>query len=133
MAKALSRRVIAQYVAGQLLADGNQHDLAEQLAAYLIESRRTKELNVIMRDIQFQLSQQGYVTGTVTSAFALVDSTKAAIEAYAKKHTGAAHIQLDEKVDERVLGGVRIDLPGYELNATVAHHLLRLKTEYKKA
>lgn len=133
MTKALSRRSIAQYMAKRLYDGTALSELVNQLAGYLIESRRTKELGVIVRDIQYELSKLGYVTGTVTSAHELSAATQKALETYAKKQTNAKQVRLDAVVDPTVLGGVRLHLPGQELNATVAHHLLRLKTDYKKA
>lgn len=132
MPKVLSRRSIAQYVAQELLRGASRPQLARQLAAHLIESRRTKELDVIMRDIQYHLAQLGHVTGTVTTAHRLEAATKALIEQYVKDQMNATDVQIDAVQDSRVLGGVRITLPGYERDATVARQLHRLKTEYRK-
>ena len=132
MPKVLSRRSIAHYVASELLKGSSRTHLARQLVAHLIESRRTNELDVIMRDIQYHLAQQGHVTGTVTTAHALEAATKVQIEQYIKDQMNANDVQIDAVQDATVLGGVRISLPGYERDATVARQLHRLKTEYRK-
>lgn len=129
----LSRHDLAEHFVNELLAGASIKKLSRQLAAYLIESRRTKELNLMIRDIQYVTAEKGHVMGTVTTANELSASMKKSIEAYAKKQTGASHLELDAVVDETVLGGVKLDLPGQELDATIARQLTILKTKYKKA
>ena len=133
MARKLSRRDLATHFVEGFLAGTSVKKLSRELAAYLIESRRTRELNLLIRDIQYYLAEKGYVIGTVTTAHELSAATKKAIETYAKKKSGASKLQLDPMIDETVLGGVKIELPGRELNTTVARQLTILKTKYKKA
>jgi len=133
MARKISRRVIATHIADELIKGTSQKKLTKQLAAYLIENRRTNELNLMVRDIQYYLSEKGYILGTVTTAHELGATTKKAIEAFAKKNTGAKHIELDSIVDESVLGGFKLDLPNKEIDTTIARQLTILKTKYKKA
>lgn len=140
MAKMLSRRAIARYASEQLLASTDSAAtsawLVPRLAAYLIASNRTKELESILQDIQGNLAEQGFLTGTVTVAHELgaaTDATLRAVETYALRATGAQNIHLDTIIDPAVLGGIKLELPGRELNATIAHQLQRLRTECQKA
>jgi len=133
MARKLSRRALALHVASHLVNGKPQKEVARQLAAYLIWSRRTKELNMIVRDIHFYLAEQGHVSGTVTSAHELSAATLKEIKAFAKEKTGAAHISLETTVDPALLGGIKLEVPGYELDSTIARQLTTLKTRYKKA
>jgi F0F1-type ATP synthase delta subunit len=133
MARKLSRRSLALHVATHL-ADGKpQKKIVQQLAAYLITSRRTSELNLIVRDIQFYLADQGHIAGMVTSAHDLSAATLKEIEAFTKDKTGAKQVSLEKSIDESVLGGIKLELPGYELDTTVARKLNVLKTRYRKA
>lgn len=132
MAK-LSRRAVTEHIAEQLLAGAPQRKLIEQLAAYLIESRRTKELNLMVRDIQYYLADKGHVSGTVTTAFELSQATKDALNAFAKAETNAKQVNLDTIVDPTVLGGMKISIPGKELDTTVSRKITLLKTRYTKA
>lgn len=133
MARKLSRRSLAKYVATHL-ADGKpQKDIALQLAAYLIWTRRTRELGVIVRDIQFYLAEQGHIAGTVTSARDLTTTTLKAIESLAKEHAGAKSVSLDTRIDADLIGGIKLEIPGYELDTTIARQLTILKTRYNKA
>ena len=133
MAKKLSRRVLAQYYGEELLAGKDQSVLAQQLGAYLIDSKRTKELELIVQDIEFYLASKGVVMAEVTSAFELSSATEASIKQMITDSTGAKEIHLHTTVERSVLGGVKISIPGKELDSTAARKLSTLRTEYKKA
>ena len=133
MARKLSRRSLALYVADQLATQPNHNAVVKQLAGYLVESRRTKELDIIVKDIDYYLSEKGIMNTVVTSAFDLGQETKKAIEQFVLKQTNAKTVALSNEVDPAVIGGVRISLPGRELDQTIAHQLTVLKTRFKKA
>jgi len=130
MAK-LSRRSIALYVANEVDTP-RRSEVILQLAAHLVDTHRTKELPLVIRDIEFYLAEAGSVSGTVTTAFDLTAETKKAIDSYVKQQTGAKEVLLDHQVDPEVLGGVKINTPGHELDATVRRNLTILKTQFKK-
>ena len=132
MAGRLSRRRLAQYVADGLVIGEKQSVILHQLAAYLVENRRTSEIELVVRDIEYYLSDKGYVSTTVTSAFDLTAETKKAIEVFVKQKTAASQVSLAIHIDQSVIGGVKISLPGYEINQTVSHQLTVLKTRFKK-
>jgi len=129
----LSRRAIATYVAQQLTTGTDSKKVVLQLAAYLVDTRRTKELSLIIRDIQFYLSEAGSVSGVITTATTLTAETKKAVEKYIKQQTGATTVALDSFIDPSVIGGVKVSIPGRELDATVSRNLTILKTRFKKA
>jgi len=132
MAVHLSRRKLSNYYATSLLGGMNSAKLAKQLAAYLVESRRVKELRLIIGDIEHQLSLKGMVLASVTSAHDLDDQTKTAIVNLIRKTTDAKNIQLDEHLDTSLLGGVKLEFAGSKLDTTVTRRLNTLKTNYKK-
>ncbi|MFZ1301522.1 MAG: F0F1 ATP synthase subunit delta [Candidatus Microsaccharimonas sp.] len=129
----LSRRAIATYVADELSSGKDHKKLILQLAAFLVETRRTSELSLIIRDIQFYLAEKGSVSGVITTASTLTAETKKAIEKYVKQQTGAKDVSLDSFIDPSVIGGVKVSIPGRELDATVSRSLTILKTRFKKA
>ncbi len=133
MARKLSRRALALHVASHLVDGKPQKEIAQQLAAYLIWTRRTRELSIIVRDIQFYLAEHGHIAGTVTSARDLSAETLKEIQAFTKDKTGAKKVSFDVNVDEALIGGIKLEIPGYELDSTIARQLTTLKTRYKKA
>lgn len=132
MAHKISRRSLAMYVATNLI-NQRRAVVIKQLAAYLVETRRTKELDMIIRDINFYLSEVGITSATLTSAYDLSAETKKAIEKFIIQKTKSSEVAIETRIDPTVLGGVKISLPGYELDQTVAHQLTILKTRFKKA
>lgn len=133
MSGRLSRRSMATYIATGLVEGQSKKKLFNQLAGYLVDSKRTKELKLIVRDIEFMLSAKGFVQATVTSAFDLSTETKKALESFVKEQTKAKDVSLSAMVDPSVMGGVKITVPGCELDQTIAHQLTVLKTRFKKA
>lgn len=131
MARKISRRQLAAYVAKQL-SDGKRASALRQLAGYLVDTRRTKELEVIVRDIMHHLARSGIVHAQVVSAFELSNETKAFVKEFVAQQTQATEVTLHSVIDERVLGGLKISTPGKELDTTIAHHLATLRTTAKK-
>lgn len=125
MAQRLSRRKIAAHYASEMLA--GKKDVARKLAAYLVDTRRVRELDLIIRDIESALTDRGTLLADVTSARKLSSEATKEITKYLKSTTNADHVHLRESVDETVLGGVRIAVPGRELDATLRHRLNQLK------
>ena len=133
MARPLSRRVVSRYIADQLVAGEKLDVLATQLGAYLLQHRRTAEIDTILRDVATHLADAGYIEAVVTTAQTLTATTEAAVQKLVKDATGAKEVSVTGQVDESILGGVKIEIPGHEMNATIAHQLQVLKTRYKKA
>lgn len=128
----LSRRKLSDYYATSILAGADSATLAMQLAAYLIESRRVKELRLIISDIEHQLSLKGIILANVTSAHNLDEQTKAAIVNLIRGTTDAKNVQLEEHLDSGLLGGVKLEFAGSKLDTTVARRLNILKTNCKR-
>ncbi len=132
MAIRLSRRKITSYIADQLAAGRETQQLILELAAFLIDSGRTKEIELIVGDVEYELKNRGIVLARVTSAFDLATATQTAITKLIKEQTNARSVELEQFVDPTVLGGVRIDLPGLQLDTTIIRRLTTLRTNLKK-
>lgn len=125
MATRLSRRLVARYVAKQL-SDGDK-DAATQVAAYLIDTGRTGEVDLLVRDIETALMDGGTVVADVVAMNKLSQSLQAEVVSYIKTQTAARDVQLRESVDADQLGGVKISLPGAEYDATLRRRIAKLK------
>ena len=64
----LTRRKLSDYAAEQLLAGKKVNEVMREIAAHLIDTKRTKELELVVRDIESRLLAQGMALVTVTSA-----------------------------------------------------------------
>lgn len=132
MAMRLSRRKITSYIAQQLVAGVRTEQLVLQLAAFLIDNRRTNEVSLIVRDIEYELTKHGVVLAQVTSVFDLTEATRLAITKLIQATTDAHQVYLRQFIDPGVLGGVKLDLPGLQLDATIARRLTTLRINYKR-
>lgn len=98
--------------------------LSEMLAAYLVQNRRSGELDSIMREVMRQReTNNGMVEITATSAFKLNDATKKAISTL----LGAENTIINEVINPEMLGGVRLETSEKQLDLTVRNRLNRLK------
>ncbi len=125
MTARISRRSLAEYYAGRVLA-GDDAVVARQLAAYLIDTRRTKELSLIVRDIEDALAARGVLVADVVSAHDLDTETEQAISGYLSSLYDGK-VTLRTSVQPDVIGGVRIRTPDAELDVTVRRKLMNLQ------
>ena len=123
MATKISRRKIAAYFADELIAG---RDATKSLAAYLVETKRTRELVLVIRDIEAALAERGVLLADVASSHALAEDTQHTITSYLKGVTGATKVHLRPEIDESLLGGVRIETPGQRLDNTIRHRINQL-------
>ena len=120
----ISRRKLAEYTASKLIKGDGKKALGE-LAAFLIETRRTDEIELLVRDIEQELADQGIVVADITTAHPLSEALKANI----KQMVGGKTLQVRETIDKSVLGGVRIDIPGKRFDGTIRRKLTALKAK----
>lgn len=123
----LSRRKLAGNIAARLASGESQRAVLKELAGFLIDTGRKKEASLIVRDVEAMLVDAGTAIGTVISARPLNKNSLDTIEAFIKgSNTRIKRVVLREKVDEGLIGGVRIELPGAQLDASVKAKLEKL-------
>lgn len=125
MAVRVSRRKLAAYTAEQLMkAD---QTVISQLAAYLVQTRRTKELPLLVRDIESALAAHGVVVADVTTIGPLGAAAEKAVRDFVASTQNASNVHLRTIEDPALLAGVKISLPGSELDTSVRRKLTALK------
>lgn len=121
----LSRRRIARHAAEKLLAGDTA--VLSQVAAYLIESRRVNDADLLVRDIETALAEAGVVIADVASAHDLTATLTDAITRYVKQAADAREVHLRTQVDESLIGGIRLRTPDAEYDASVRQQLRKLQ------
>ena len=120
MAK-LSRRKLAEHAAQRLLdGDGS---VIDELSALLVSEGRVRGADVLVRDIEDRLADNGQVVVTVESAHKINEKLRqevADIFSYDKVH-------IREVIRPELIGGVRIVSPKGVLDATVLGRLNALR------
>lgn len=132
MARKLSRRLISRHVAQSLQSSDNSTKVIKQLAAYLVDARRTGEVDLLVRDIEHELSISGTVIARVTTANSLSEQLEKNIAKFVKDQSGAKTVLTEYSRDPSILGGFKLDLPGKQLDRTISGQLMTLRTKFKK-
>jgi F0F1-type ATP synthase delta subunit len=122
------RQRIAKTFANKALSQGVSKRLAKELAAYLLQERRIADLNSILRDVQAEWAEAGYVDVVATSAHELNDSIRSEIKAEVKQlYPQAKQIIINEIRDPEVIGGVRLNLPNRQFDLSIEAKLNKFK------
>ena len=123
-----SRRRIAKFIAAQLVAGESPKRIARVLAAYLSSNHQMRQSNLIIRDIETELVKNyQHLSVDITSARALTTETRDVLVDMLKAETGAKTVELSERVDGDLLGGVIVRTPEAEMDASLKKKLTRLR------
>ena len=127
----VSRRKLAKYAAEQILA-GNDAVL-EEIAGLLIYEKHEREVDLLVRDIEAELAENGEIVASVESARALDDSTRRKIEQFlasaASDKNSKPKVSLRESIDPTLIGGLKLRTPTATLDATVSKKLNDLRAK----
>ncbi len=115
-----TRHHLAEVIGKKTLETTDYKKLAKQVAAYLLGTGQTYELQSLMRDILAYRAAHGVIEITATSANELSQADINDIKAMLKQeYPKAKSFEIDEAIDGRVMGGVKLDLPNEQLDLTV--------------
>lgn len=109
--------------------------LGRETAAYLLSEKRTGELDSLLRDITSLRADQGIVEVTAVSAHKLTPEVREDIQAQVReRYPAAKKIIINERIDRSMVGGVRLELIGRQLDLSVRAKLNRFKqlTTYER-
>ena len=127
----VSRKKLAKYAAEQILA-GNDAVL-EEIAGLLIYEKHEREVDLLVRDIEAELAENGEIVASVESARALDDNTRRKIEqflaAVASDKNSKPKVSLRESIDSTLIGGFKLQTPTATLDATVSKKLNDLRAK----
>ena len=124
----VSRRELAHWAAGELIAGKPAAGVAKHLAAVINESGTANQLNFLIEDIAWELEQQqALAIGKITSAYPLTISLEKALAAQIKTATKAKDVVLEKQIDKSVIGGVRVETASRVWDSTISRKLAELK------
>lgn len=120
----LSRRHLAEVIGERTLKVRSTKKLARAVAAYLLDTKSTDDLESLIRDIMEYRAQHGVVEAVAISAYELNQSVMRDLEAVLKKeHPKAKSVHIMSLLDPSVLGGVRLQMANEQLDLTVKDKL----------
>ncbi len=122
------RTRIASTIADTTLSKGSSKEYAREIAAYLLAEGRVGELDSLLRDVQADWAEQGYVEVLARSAHPLDETTKQDIATQVKKlYPNAKRLVVTPVTDASVIGGVQISLADKQLDLSVEAKLNKFK------
>lgn len=127
---AASRRVLAKTFVNELLrakSAAEKTRLQRSLAAYVIEAKQQKHIDMLLGDISKELANRGHVAAYVTTAAPLAVAQRESVIRMIKDATIAKTVELLEEVEPSLIGGIRLSIPGYELDASIKRRLTQLQ------
>ena len=108
---------------------GQVHLYVLNFLKILCEKGTLRELSGCARAYRIRYNQaHGILEATAISAVPLTEQQRAALHAKLENLTGKT-IDLKTKVDAKVLGGIRLDIEGTELDGTVQNRLASLRRD----
>ena len=108
---------------------GQVHLYVLNFLKILCEKGTLQELSGCARAYRVRYNQaHGILEATATSAVAMTDAQVKSLHEKLEKLTGKT-IDLKTKVDPAVLGGIRLDIEGTELDGTVQNRLSALRKD----
>lgn len=125
----IGRRRLAREVVRLLNNRPNrQRDIIQQLAGYLVDTKQTKQLDLLVQDIADELFvQNGHLSADVTMAHPTTDAEiRTALTNLLSQTTGAKTVELHNKTDKTIVGGMLVRTPRARLDATVRSQLKQI-------
>ncbi len=125
--KKVSRTKLAR-VAVELLDVYTHKQVAEVLASEVVRRRLVPQLDLLLADITTEiLRQRGHLAAEVVSAHPLSEAVLSKVNQMLSAQTGAKTIELTQKQDPSLLGGLLIQTPELAVDLSVRNRLERLK------
>lgn len=122
------RTRIASTVADVTLAKGVSREYAREVAAFLLAEGRVDELDSLLRDIQVEWANKGYVEVLARSTHPLLPEVKADIIKQAQAlYPTARKVVVTEIADPSVIGGVQLSVANQQLDLSVEAKLNKFK------
>ena len=123
------RKQIAEVIAKRLGNGQSLKSLSNEIAAYLLAEERSKELDLIMRDVIKLRAKKGFVESTAVVAHELEPKVEKSLRVLIKTvRQNAKRIVINHKLDPFVIGGIRLDIVNQRLDLSVRAKLNKLKT-----
>ena len=123
-----SRRRVARFIADSLANGESAKSVAKVLAAYLVDSRQTRLMGLLLRDIESALLyRHKHLAADVVSSRKLDSQTIDDLRKMLVRETSADTAEILEQVDPTLIGGVIVRTPDSEMDASLKTKLQKLR------
>lgn len=125
----ISSQDLARYAVNQLHAGASMSDVSEQIAAFLLEERRTKDAASVLRAIEVELDQRGNTQLVITSVHGVSDQIKSQLASL----LDVENPTYSEVIDPSVIGGVKAKAGDKLVDLTIETKLKRFKSQVMRS
>jgi F0F1-type ATP synthase delta subunit len=124
-----SRARLATLVADRTLKKGQvERGFARKIAAYLMDTKHTGELESLIRDVQAKWAEAGYLNVVSESAHPLTAQNRSDIARVVKRYYPAVKkVNVSETLEADQVGGVRLNMPEQQLDLSLEGKLNQFK------
>ena len=123
----ISNKQLAEIIYLQLQKQASEK-VAKEVSKFLVQSKRTKDLSKIMRELsRLQYERDNVQEVIMTSAHKMNESLKQKI----LKQMNVEHYVINEVIDEDLIGGVRIESNDSIFDLSVRNRLQKLKASHR--
>ncbi len=131
----IPRRQIAQVISDKTITSKySSKKLSKDVAAYLLNEKRVKELDSILRDIQSDWANDGYIDTIVFSAHPLTDNLVNQIKTELFGiYPNAKTIKISNIIDRSLIGGIKIEIASTQQDLSVKAKLKRFEVKSKES
>lgn len=126
---ATSRRLLAQVVAAQLIAEPKQQArIIRTVAAYMTEHKLADQPHMFINDLARELQRQtGHLSAEVVTARPADSALLQKLAKTLKAATGAQTVDLQASHEPDLLGGFIVRTPDAMTDQTIRHQLSQLR------
>ena len=120
----VTRKELAEVIGDKTLHISDKDKLVKSIAAYVATESRYIDLNSLTRDVMQYRLDHGIVEAIAWSAHPIDARVIKDIKDLLKEHfPNAKKVLVDSKIDESLVGGIRIELPQEGLDLSVKSKL----------
>jgi F0F1-type ATP synthase delta subunit len=111
-----TRTQVAEFLATRM--EDNRETVIKEAAAWLVATKKVRQAEYLVNDVAKALHRKGYLYAKVSSAHELDDTIRQQVETYLHE-LGRKHVEVEYRIDERLIAGIKIETPTEELDASI--------------
>lgn len=118
----VSRRQVAMHAAKELATGVNVTKVAQQLAAYIVDTKSSRTVELLVRDIELCLHESfGHSVIHISSAHEITGQLQKAIVAQLGLNT--KQVEIEASIDGQLIGGIVVGSAGKEFDGSIKRSL----------
>lgn len=124
-----SRRQVISALMDMLEAGKSVRQVSQTLAAYLVETRQTRNAELFIRDFELAAAERfDITTAYVYSASKLSDKVRQQVARLVKSISKTKSVEMVEKINPELIGGIIIQTADAELDGSLRTKIRNLRS-----